>query len=77
MRDPFPLVCRLGERLPWSEQKALVLLVAISGPWEAGACQLADALGIGPVEQEAIRAEALQHRAAGLLNYPLPQEVAA
>lgn len=61
MRDPFPIVAKLGERLGWPEQKALVLLTATHGDW-AGASMLADALGIGPEQQEAIYTEAVQKR---------------
>ena len=61
MRDPFPIVCKLGERLQWRDQKALVLLVAMHGPWEA-AGQLADALGVGPDLQEQVYREAAAKR---------------
>lgn len=61
MRNAFAIVAKLGERLQWRDQKALVLLVANSGPWEA-AGQLADALGIGPDLQEAIYHESAAAR---------------
>lgn len=75
MRDPFPLVCQLGDELErrrdgWQKAKALVLLVALSGDWNLGACQLADALGIPPHLQEEIRLEALRHLAEGKIVYP-------
>lgn len=68
MRDPFPVVCKLGDRLQrertgWRDAKALVLLVARAGDWNGASC-LADALGIPPAEQEAIYREAY-HRPGG------------
>lgn len=55
MRDPFPIVCTLGDRFRREatgvrDAKALVLLVARSGPAEqawSGAQELAEALGFG------------------------------
>lgn len=62
MRDPFPVVCNLGDRLQrertgWRDAKALVLLVARAGDWNGASC-LADALGIPPPEQERLYREA-------------------
>lgn len=61
MRDAFPIVCKLGDRLAeerngWRDTKALIVLVAEHGDWN-GASALADALGVGPDQQEAIYQE--------------------
>lgn len=61
MNDAFPIVCQLGAELDkrrdgWQKQKALVLLVALAGPWDAAA-QLAAALGVPEDLQEAIYRE--------------------
>lgn len=61
MRDAFPIVANLGQRLEqeptgWRDAKALIVLVAQAGPWDAAAA-LADALGINPAAQEAVYRE--------------------
>lgn len=58
MRDAFPIVALLGDRLArqrhgWRDIKALIVLVAEAGDWN-GAAALADALGVHPDQQEAI-----------------------
>lgn len=58
MREPFPVVCLLGDRLRkertgWRDMKALVLLVAQEGDW-TGAAALAEALGLSPDQTESI-----------------------
>lgn len=60
MRDAFPIVCALGDRLAkertgWRDTKALIVLVA-QHDWNAASC-LADALGVHPDQQEAIYTE--------------------
>ena len=65
MRDPLAVLSRrdaVARTLPWAEQKAMVLLVAMHGDWN-GASQLADALGVDEVAQEAIYHEAQSKRA--------------
>lgn len=61
MRDAFPIVCAIGDRLGrertgWRDVKALVYLVAYEGDWR-GAAALAEALGVSPDAQEAIYRE--------------------
>lgn len=61
MRDAFPIVCALGDRLRrertgWRDVKALIVLVAQEGDWN-GAAALADALGVGIDAQEVIYQE--------------------
>lgn len=65
MRDAFPIVARLGDRLQgekhgWRDAKALIILVARSGPpglaWP-GAQDLCDALGVSDDFQERIYRE--------------------
>lgn len=61
MRDPFAVVCMIGNRLQqaqhgWRDAKALVMVVALEGDWN-GAAALASALGIGEERQEAIYRE--------------------
>lgn len=56
--DAVEIVGMLGarmakERTGWRDVKALVVLVAASGPWQAAA-DLADALGVHPSDQEQI-----------------------
>lgn len=77
MRDPFPIVCRLGDALDrdqrtgWATKKALILLVAVHGDWN-GAAALADALGVHPEEQEKIHQEALDHPTGRATPEPHP-----
>lgn len=61
MRDAFPIVCAIGDRLArertgWRDTKALIVLVAQQGDWN-GASALAEALGVSPDAQEAIYRE--------------------
>ncbi len=61
MRDAFPIVCMLGDRLArertgWRDTKALIVLVAQAGDWNGASC-LADALGVSPDAQEQIYLE--------------------
>lgn len=74
MRDAFPVVCQLGDRLGkertgWRDIKALILLVAQEGDWN-GASALAEALGVAPPEQEAIWNEAQQPPTGGATPAP-------
>jgi len=76
VRDPFPIVCKLGDRLQgertgWRDVKALVLLVARAGDWN-GASALAEALGVSPDAQEQIYREAQQPPAGGATPAPFP-----
>lgn len=72
MRDPFPIVCDLGDRFRREatglrDAKALVLLVAGSGPAERawpGAQELAEALGFGEDYIERMFVEAYSPAAA-------------
>lgn len=82
VRDPLPIVCKLGDRLHWRDQKALVLLVAMNGDWSGGACQLADALGIPDTVQEELYRESQTKRAEAHLEgaaavIPLPNRAIA
>ena len=66
MRDPFPVVAKLGDRLGkertgYRDMKAVVMVAALSGPpWEAwnAAAAIADGFGIDPDTQHAWFAEA-------------------
>lgn len=73
MRDAFPIVCMLGDRLArektwWRDVKALVVIVAQEGDWN-GASALAECLGIAPPEQEKIFNEVFT-KAGGAIPAP-------
>lgn len=69
MRDAFPIVCAIGDKLRlaeangrhgWRDCKALIVLVAQAGDWNGASC-MADALGVGPDAQQAIYEEVYGH----------------
>ena len=74
MRDPFPVVAMLGDRLlrertGQRDVKGLVLLVARAGDWNGASC-LADALGVPPDVQEKWYVEAYQDPTGGATPPP-------
>lgn len=77
MRDAFPIVCKLGERLArertgWRDVKALIVLVAQEGDWN-GASALAECLGVHPDQQEAIFTEVFSKSRGAIPAPPQPR----